>query len=244
MKISKLDIAHLHSNSHFQFHTEFRDLVAAQGAETLKIKPQFDEYLPLYEKVDEALKKIVKSALTEKIHNADMARDDIFIGMADVCKGMCRHFNPAIRDAALRVQVVFHTYGNVAQKPLNEETSAIYNLLQELRSDKYAADAQAAGVAGWLGELEARNSAFEALIKERFTETAGKTDIVLKDARKDLDEAYKKICDIINVYIMLEGAAPYEEFAKTLNAIIAKYAVRRHHRHHHAEHGQPEANNV
>jgi hypothetical protein len=33
----------------------------------------------------------------------------------------------------------------------------------------------------------------------------------------------------VNVYILLEGAASYEVFVKTLNAIIAKYGVRHHH---------------
>jgi len=65
--------------------------------------------------------------------------------------------------------------------------------------------------------------------------------VVLKDARKKTDEAYKQICDIINVYIVLEGGAAYETFVKTLNAVLAKYAVK-HHNHHHApaENGQTE----
>jgi hypothetical protein len=67
-------------------------------------------------------------------------------------------------------------------------------------------------------------------MSERYDETASKCDIVLKEARKDADEAYKNICDIINVYVLLEGATDYEELVKTLNAVIAKYGVR--HRHH------------
>jgi hypothetical protein len=232
MKINTLSTSRLHNEAHFQLQAEFRDLIAAHGAELLKIKPQFDEYRKLYEREDEALKKIVKSALTEKINEADAARDSIFIGMADVCKGMCRHFNPEIRDAALRVQVLFDTYGNVAYKPLNEETAAIHNITQDLQSDKYAADVAAICIAPWVPELKARNNAFEALVKERFSETAGKTDIAIKDARRELDAAYRKICDIINVYVMLEGEANYADFIKTLNAVIAKYAVKHHHRHH------------
>jgi hypothetical protein len=84
MKIVKIDTTRLRNDAHFQFHTEFRDLVAKNGAETLKIKPQYDAYLPLYDRVDEALKKIVKSEFTAKIHEADKARDEIYVGMAEM----------------------------------------------------------------------------------------------------------------------------------------------------------------
>jgi hypothetical protein len=235
MKITKIDTSRLRNDAHSQFLAEFRDLIAAHGAEALKIKPQFQAFLPLYNNVDEALKKIVKSALTAKIHDADLARDDTFAGLLDVCRGMCRHFTPAVKDAALKVQIVLDTYGNVAGKSLNEETSAIYNLVQELQ-DKHPEDLAATGLAEWVAELKTRNNAFEALVKERFDETARKTDVVLRDARKAADEAYKKICDIINVYVLLEGEANYADFIKTLNAVIAKYAlmIHHHHRNHHS----------
>jgi len=153
MKIDHIHLGHLRNDAHFQFHTEFRDLVTKQGAETLKIKPQFDAYIAIYGREDEALKKITKSALTEKIHEADIARDEIFLGMIDVNKGMCRHFTPEVQEAAKRLKILFDTYGNVANKPLNEETSAIYNLLQELEG-KYATDVTAAGLTTWAAELK------------------------------------------------------------------------------------------
>jgi len=57
MKIQSFKTHNLRNNEHFQFHTEFRDLVSTHGAENLKIKPLYDAYLPLYGRVDEALKK-------------------------------------------------------------------------------------------------------------------------------------------------------------------------------------------
>jgi len=52
MKIEKINLLHLRNDAQFQFHTEFRDLVAKQGAAALKIKSQFDDYLPLYDRVE------------------------------------------------------------------------------------------------------------------------------------------------------------------------------------------------
>jgi hypothetical protein len=81
--------------------------------------------------------------------------------------------------------------------------------------------------------LETRNGTLEALVKERFDETAARTtDIVMKQARAKLDEVYKAIVERINALAVVEGDAAYETFIKTLNAVIAKYAVKHHHHKH------------
>jgi len=239
MKINKIDLANLRNDAQFQFHTEFRDLVTEHGSAALKIKPLFDAYLPLYDREDEALKKIVKSELTAKMHEADKARDDIFRSMKEINSAYLRHFNPLVRDAATRLKIVFDTYGKVADKPLNEETSAIHNILQELKGNR-AADATAVCIADWVDELEVRNNAFENLVKQRLSEATAKTDIVLKEARTELDAAYRAIMKRIDAIIELEGAAIYEQFIKTLNILIDNYHTKHHHRHHHASHAQPE----
>jgi hypothetical protein len=232
MKISKIDTKSLRNDAHFQFHTEFSDLVKKHNPETLKVNPLFDAYIQLYEREDEALKKINKSALTEKIQEADKARDEIFVGMVEVNNGTCKHFNKHIAEAAQRVKIVLDTYGNVTRKSLNEETSAIYNLVQDLKSDKYAKDAADSGIDVWASELEKRNTAFETLVKERFDEAAHKTDIVLRTARGELDKAYHAITERIDALVIVEGTEDCEEFVKTFNAVVAKYHVK-HHNHKH-----------
>ena len=50
--------------------------------------------------------------------------------------------------------------------PINEETAAIYNLLQELR-DGYSAEIQKVELIPWINELEAKNNAVDILVKSR-----------------------------------------------------------------------------
>ncbi len=139
---------------------------------------------------------------------------------------------------------MFDSYGDVAHKSLNEETSAVYNILQDLQG-KYADDTGTVGIAYWVAELKNRNEALEKLVKERFDEIAGRTDIVLKEARAQLDKAYQIIVERINALAIVDGVAAYETFIRTINAVIAKYmAILHHHRHHHAEHAQPEVTQV
>ena len=224
MKISKIHTIHLRNDEHFQFHTEFRDLATKETPQKLKIQQQFEAYLPLYGREDEALKKINKSSITVQLQEADKARDDIFLGMADMAKAALRHFNPEVRAAAGRLKVVFDTYGNVAVKPLNEQTSAVYNLLQELQG-KYASDTETVGITQWAAELQARNNAFSELMKERFDETGSRCDIVLREARAELDQSYFAIREKINALVIVEGEADYGNFIRTLNAVVAKYTA-------------------
>ena len=76
MKINPITLSRLRNDANFQFHTEFKELAEKQTPEALKIEPLFNAYLPLYEKVDLAFKKIVKSSITEQMQEADKARDN------------------------------------------------------------------------------------------------------------------------------------------------------------------------
>ena len=225
MKINPITLIRLRNDANFQFHTEFKELVEKLTPEALKIKPLFDAYLPLYEKVDLALKKINKSAITEKIQNADRARDNIWKGLTETNTTALRHFDEEVREAAKRLKIVFDTYGNIAKKTFNEQTSATYNILQDLESSKYASDVARVGLGQWVSELKARNNAFAVLVRDRVDEGSVKVDIVLKKARTQLDEAYYTIAERINALAVVEGSASYEPFIRKHNLSISKYAL-------------------
>ena len=224
MRINKLDLARLRNDEHFQFNTHFKMLVTKHGPETLKIQDQFEKYQAQYDKEDEGIKKIRKSAITAEMQAADKARDEIWSGMLRICSGALKDFDPDVKKAGQRLKIVFDAYGNVTIKPMNEQTSSISNILQELKSSKYAPDVAAVGIKRWVEELEARNIAFDKLMVDRFDEKTQKSDVVVKEARAALDEAYRAIVDRIHAYVLLEGKATYEQFISSLNTIIAQYA--------------------
>jgi hypothetical protein len=222
MKISKMHTNHLRNDAYFQFYMEFKDLVEKTGAASLKIEALFSTFIGLYKNVDNGLRKITKSVITEQIQEADKARDEIWSGLVEMNKAASKHFDPGVREAAALLKIVFNTYGNLAVKPLNEETSAIYNILQELEG-KYAEAAKTVGITPWIAELKTRNNKLSDLVKERFDESASKSDIIVKKARAELDRCYLSIAERINALVIVEGAAHYEAFIKTWNVIIAKY---------------------
>jgi len=222
MSIKTITLSRLRNDANFQFHSENKNLIEEQTPQTLKIVPLFEDYVPKYNKVDLAFKKIKKSAITEQIQEADRARDVIWKGLVDTNTAALNHFNPVVQASAKQLKIVFDTYGNIAKKSLNEQTSATYNILQELEG-KYASDVQTVGLWYWVHELKTRNIAFTNLVRERVDEGSLKVDIVLKKARAQLDEAYYKIAERINALVIVEGAENYEPFIRKLNINIAKY---------------------
>lgn len=222
MKINKIYLYHLRNASHLQFHNDFKKLINREGAEKLGIVPQFANWQRLHKKEQIALQKIAKSALTEEIQETNKARDNIYIGMVNTNTAALRHFNETIREAARVLKILFDTYGNITRQPLNDQSSAFYHILQELKGD-YAPHVKSVGIDGWVLELEALNKAFNDLMSERYDEYAEKTKITVKNARIALDKAYISICECINVFVLIKGLSNYEKFVKTLNVIIAKY---------------------
>jgi hypothetical protein len=82
-KFKKIHKVNLRNDAHFQFHTEFKDQLgkSSQVTEVSQIAPLWSKYQELYNIEDEGLKKIRKSALTDKIQEADRARDNAFTGI-------------------------------------------------------------------------------------------------------------------------------------------------------------------
>jgi hypothetical protein len=83
IKFKKISKLLLRNDAHFQFHTEFKDQPGktAAATEVTQIVPLWSKFQELYNIEDDGLKKIRKSALTDKIQEADRARDNAFTGI-------------------------------------------------------------------------------------------------------------------------------------------------------------------
>ena len=224
MEIKFVHLLELRNNENFQFHTETKLLIEKFGATGLKIEGIFNgEYLPSYSNLDDSLKKITKSSYTEQRHKADITRDGSAKGSFDTVKAAQNHFDPSVADAARRLRILFNTYGSVWNLPLNEETSAIYNLVKDVR-EKYGADAAAIGLTPWIDKLDADNRAYEALVTGGYEEKAAlQTEYTAKEARKLTDDIYYKMTRNIGAYMIIEGESQFADFVTLLNLQIDNY---------------------
>ena len=221
--IESLSPVRLRNDEHFQFNTEIIRVITEFKPETLPVMKQFQTYTAFYRQEDEALKKIVKSIYTDDIHDQDSRRRDILRGMNDAIKAGLLHFNDDVRVAAKHIKVVVDTYGNVVKKPINEVTSSITNMLQDL-TGRFADDILKAGIKDWVTELDKQNTVVSNLVDERYDESNHKSDIVMAKARRNTDVAYRDVKKRIEALCLITDTTNvYKDCIHKLNVIVMKY---------------------
>jgi hypothetical protein len=222
LKIKFIHLSIMRNDEHFQFVSEFSDLVNQMSPGELGIEKLWDTFTVCFNNEDDALKKIVKSSDTEKIKEADETRDSTYRGIVYATKAaLCNH-DSNIKAAAKRIKIVLDTYGNLAVKPLNEETSGINNMLHDLKT-KYADEIRITGLENWVNQLEVDNNALETLVKARGNEISSITQLKMKDARAETEKSYYTIIDVINALILINDENKYKTFVNNLNFFIDKY---------------------
>jgi hypothetical protein len=221
-KISRTKFGKFRNDEHFQCLTELKNLFEQNEPLTLKLGTLYDKFLSAYGDEDSCIKKIEKNTFTDDRYAADQLRDSSFRGLSYTVNAALNHYNPEMHAFAKRIAIPFNTYGNIAKLPLNEETSSIYNLVQELRAN-FAAEISALELAPWIDKLEAGNIRYEKLVKTSLDEAAVKTDLKAREARIKADRIIVLIFDCIESFIVLEGEEEYSDVVKKLNLIIEKY---------------------
>jgi hypothetical protein len=139
------------------------------------------------------------------------------------------HPDSAKVQASENIQVIIEHYGDLRNKPYNEETASIHNFLQDVNT-RCAADITLLGIQEWIDELSTANQAFYGLMSQRF-DAAAQEITNLREVRKAIDRVYGAMVNRINASILLYGEDPYAEFVKKLNERIAYFkttvAIRR-----------------
>jgi hypothetical protein len=227
MKIIKVDFHVLRNEEWFQLFTEFRDLALKYDPNALNIAELWATFLILYTDADTAIEIIRKSADTALMIKADHVRDHTFRGFADAVKSARNHFDPAMRAAADKLTIIFNHFGNLTRKAPNEETSGIYNLLQELDNGTpgMTLPVDILGLRNWAIRLAEDNAAYETLLKNRNTEVASRSKLRMKEVRREVQKAYYKMAARIEAVTTLNGdMPPFSDFVNEWNAFLKHYA--------------------
>ena len=222
MKTIKITLASLHNEEHFQFHTEFKDLVNLYKAGTIDIEDLFKAFLILYAQEYEALNVVRRTISTEELGKKDKRRNQAFRGYADGVKSNLNSTDEKISTAARRLQLVLDQYGNIARKSYDDKTPAIFKLIQEARTT-YLDDITLLGQMRWIDQLETENIGFDLMMKERYAEDAAVTELRMKKVRIQVDASYRAIADQLDALIKVHGLAKYEPFVKELNVRVERY---------------------
>ena len=221
--INRFRYENLRNEAHVQLHESFIALVTRHNAEVLGIQSLYAQYVPLLEQEKLALDLILKSGLTDEILAQDRQRDQLFRGFVDAVKSGLNHYDPAQQEAAEKIQFILTRYGNLAARPLDQETAAIDDLHRELADAQNATHIATLGLGDWLTRLVEANRAFDQLMMSRYTEAAARPTVNMRTSRGAVDTLFRAMLDLLEAQAMVNGEAKYTPFVAELNAITQRY---------------------
>jgi hypothetical protein len=205
-----------------QFHTEIDGVYVKFDPEETGIKPLYTLYKGALDNERVSLDFVRKSELTIEIAAHDHARDKTLRGFFDAIKSNLNHFDPTYANAAYLLSTLSGHYGNIGKKTLDDETAAITNLLTDMAQPEPAQAITLLGLTPWVTRLSQENTAFSALMRARYVETAGKTPLRMVDTRVETDRYYHAIVNQIES-MKTAGLAVEEAFIREWNAVIERF---------------------
>lgn len=224
MELLKLKLKDLRNEEHYKFNLDLAGLVNQFTPEALGIQTLYPAHQAALADEAALLNVVRASTLTDDLIEADRLRDETYRGLSGTVRSARNHFDPEIRKSANELNLLFETYGEVADRPYDQESAAIIKLITELEGP-YLAEVTTLGLASWVTELKKRNNAFNSLKDQRYSEATAKPSQSLKLTRLKTDRAYRAIEKRINALIEINGAQAYSGFAGGLNQRIENYRL-------------------
>jgi hypothetical protein len=193
--------------------------------DVLGIKPQYAALIEARDRMGIALEPIRKSPITKPLAGADFTRDDILQGIFGHVRNTARHhYDPVIRAMAVRLLVAVDHYAGMKADGYHKETGRVHNFMEEVNTN-YSDVIVPLGLTGWLDALLAAHNAFKALAGDRQAEAAEKTELTVKDTRKEATKAVRDLFGFIEAKITVTGnRTPFEGFIRDANIVITEYA--------------------
>lgn len=207
MKIEKANRHYLHNEEWLSMYVDYRLEVDKYGAATLKIKPLYDLFLPLFDKADKHLLVLRKSVFTQQMKEADKDRKVSFQSLVNTTHSMLalNQSEPAKKAAAIRMNNLLTQYKQRGVKGgYDEETSGVYNLLQDL-DGQYRADVTLLNMTDWVEALRQAETRFTAARAQRMKENTEKPLEPLADIRLQVDGLYDNMMNIIDAQLVIDG---------------------------------------
>jgi hypothetical protein len=205
MRILKIYLKNLRNEEWFGLYAELRELVPLYGANALGITALFDLLEPLHDKADRLLERARKSTHTDRLKEAKRERNVYFRSLYGVVKKSRNLPLAADKAAAERLYVLLAGYRKaIINSSYAEESSAIFNLLQDLQNT-CPADITLLGLGKWVENLGAAQQKFKDILTARNKEYADKPTEHLTKIRPRVDELYKSITQILYAQLVAEG---------------------------------------
>ena len=223
-KFQRPDKSRLTNAQYYSFMTAFAEQLQSAAFTATAIRKRqtaLEEQVAL---VDKYLKIQQGSYLSQEIYDTDH-RGDLAYGTAHsvVLAWLNREFQPQA-EAAEALNRVFKLYKINTGAQYDEEWGLVGNFLTDIRKPELEAHVATLGIGGPLQVLSDCYTQIKALIRQRDDELNGKVKGALAQTRKDCDQAYNAVLDIIEAAaLMADDATTYYEFITRWNTALTRY---------------------
>jgi hypothetical protein len=221
--IVRINLANLRNEAHTQYNQTIKDVVDKHNPDTFELRQYYDVYYPLFVEEVEGLDLIRNSKITPEIETQDHIRDRVYRGFVGTVRSTLNHYDEKKQNAAKEIERISKHYDNMTYKTLDEETAALDDFIQELRTDTNREFLTTLGLNDWVDVMEKENRKFEELMQLRYEEVFHRPHIRMKDIRKAVDKALLDMFDQIEALVRVKKIAPDAELIKEINAVNERY---------------------
>jgi len=224
-KFKRPDKSRLTNAQYYSFMTAFVEQLTAAAFTANAVVARKTALEQQVAQVDKYLKIQQGSYLSQQIYDADH-RGDLAYGTAHgvVLAWLGKEFQPQA-EAAEMLNRVFRLYKINTAAQYDEQWGLVGNFLTDIQKPEMAAHIATLGIGQPLQVLAESYTQMKALIRQRDDETNGKAKGALAQARKDCDQAYNQMLDIIEAAaLMADDATPYYEFITRWNTALTRYS--------------------
>lgn len=219
--IDSIGLGRLDNGSHYTYH--LNTLERAKSNETIsaacaKVLTPYDAAFQIE---DKELKVSQKSLLTDEIVKYDEQRNTTYTGYVQIVKQMINMPIPDVAAAAKVLNQHIKDYRIDPQSQMDKKTGLLKNFTADLE-EKFATEVQTLNLTPIVEEIVKANDKVNELIQQRAVEYASRTVGATKQARANVDEAYRDLIIVINANIIMDGDEDFVTFAKHQNEEIKR----------------------
>lgn len=221
-RIKGIAIASLQNHEHYGFVTEVK--LAIEQANIDSLATLLAKFTPLVEEENKSLEIVAKSEHTHRLKELDRNRDNMFRGLSACVNEASYSPTKDEKEAATLIKILLKRYGNIISESFESQHSKTENLIQDLRSEKYAEASKKIGLVRWVNWLEQAETTFMELYRTRRDERASTIagTRALKLIRKDLNGVYREIIEHLNALAVLQPSEALTQLIARINIHIDK----------------------
>ena len=221
-RIKGIAIASLQNHEHYGFVTEVK--LAIEQANIDSLATLLAKFTPLVEEENKSLEIVAKSEHTQRLKELDRNRDNMFRGLSACVNEASYSPTKDEKEAATLIKILLKRYGNIISESFESQHSKTENLIQDLRSEKYAEASKKIGLVRWVNWLEQAETTFMELYRTRRDERASTIagTRALKLIRKDLNGVYREIIEHLNALAVLQPSEALTQLIARINIHIDK----------------------